>query len=101
MTTTTDSFEPTYGTGTIVSPSTTAASVSLPLETESVVLTNLSTDVTVYVRIGEGTQTASTQDYPVLPSTQISLSKGRFKRVLSYVTSAGTGSLHIILGRGL
>jgi hypothetical protein len=53
------------------------------------------------VRIGQESQTATTADYIVLPFTQISLSKGKYENTVAYVTASGTGSLHIIAGRGL
>lgn len=101
MTTTTDSFQPSYGSGVTVAPNGTSASSTLGLGSESVVLTNLDSVLTVYVRIGEGAQTATLADYPVLPNTQVSLSKGRHENTVAYRTSSGTGSLHIIAGRGL
>ena len=54
MTTTTDSFQPNYGTGTTVAPAGTSASSTIGLGSENVVLTNLDSSVTVFVRIGEG-----------------------------------------------
>ena len=101
MTTTTDSFQPAYGTGFTVAPSGTSASSTFSVDTENVVITNLSSSVTAYVRIGEGAQTATTADYPVLPSTQVSLSKGRYDNTVAYITGGSAGSLHILPGRGL
>ena len=101
MTTTTDSFQPNYGTGTTVAPAGTSASSTIGLGSENVVLTNLDSSVTVFVRIGEGAQTATTDDYPVLPNTQVSLSKARYEATVAYITGGSTGSLHIIAGRGL
>lgn len=101
MTTTTDSFQPNYGSGVTVAPSGTSASSTLGLGSENVVLTNLSSSVTVFVRIGEGAQTATTNDYPVLPGTQVSLSKARYENTVAYITGGSAGSLHIIAGRGL
>ena len=102
MTTTTDSFQPNYGNGITVAPSgTSASSTSVGEGAENVVITNLSSSVIAYVRIGEGAQTATTADYPVLPSTQVSLTKGRYEATVAYITGGSTGSLHIIPGRGL
>lgn len=101
MTTTTDSFQPNYGSGVTVAPTASSASSSLGNGSLSVVVTNLSATVTSYVRIGSGAQTATTADYPVLPGTQITLSKARNETTVAYVTASGTGSLHIIAGRGL
>ena len=101
MTTTTDSFQPSYGNGITVAPTGTSASSTLGVGSQNVVVTNLSSSVTAYVRIGTGAQTATTADYPVLPSTQISLSKDRTDNTVAYITGGSTGSLHIIAGRGL
>jgi hypothetical protein len=101
MTTTTDSFQPAYGGGVTVTPTGTSASSTLGAGSFNVVVTNLSTNVISYVRIGKGAQTATTADYPVLPSTQVSLSKGKEDNVVAYITGGSNGSLHIIAGRGL
>ena len=101
MTTTTDSFQPSYGTGITVSPTGTSASSTIGSGADNIVITNLSSSVTAYVRVGEGAQTATAADYPVLPSTQISLSKARYEATVAYITGGSTGSLHIIPGRGL
>ena len=101
MTTTTDSFQPSYGNGITVAPTTSSASSTLGAGSDNIVVTNLSSGVTAYVRIGTGAQTATTADYPVLPSTQISLSKDRTDNTVAYITDGSTGSLHIIAGRGL
>lgn len=101
MTTSTDAFQPSYGSGTTVAPSGTTAFSTLGLGATSIVITNLSAGVISYVRIGAGTQTATTADYPVLPNTQVTLSKARTDNVVAYITGGSTGSLHIIAGRGL
>ena len=101
MTTTTDSFQPSYGSGVTVAPDGTSASSTLGAGSLNVVLTNLDSSVTVFVRIGLGAQTATTDDYPVLPGTQVSLSKARYEATVAYITGGSTGSLHIIAGRGL
>jgi hypothetical protein len=101
MTTTTDAFEPSYGTGTTVSPSGTSNSSTLGAGSLNVVLTNLHSTEVVYVRVGTGAQTATVADYPVLPNTQVSLSKGKYDDTVAYITGGGTGSLHIIAGRGI
>lgn len=100
MTATTDSFQPAYGSGITVSPAGTSASSTLGAGSENIVVTNLGS-VTVYVRVGEGAQTATVADYPVLAGTQVSLSKGRTENTVAYLAASGTGSLHIVPGRGL
>jgi hypothetical protein len=101
MTTTTDAFQPSYGSGTTVAPSGTSAFSTLGLGSLNLVVTNLSAGVTSYVRVGAGAQTATTADYPVLPGTQVSLSKARTDDTVAYITGGSAGSLHIIPGRGL
>lgn len=93
-------FNPNYGSGVTVAPTNVSASVTLGNKTKSVVLTNLSASVVSYVRITPGASSATVADYPVLPSTQIVLSKSDDDAVVSYVTASGTGSLHIMAGEG-
>jgi hypothetical protein len=93
-------FAPNYGSGVTVSPTITAASLTFSNKTKSVVLTNFSTSIVCYVRIGSSGTVATMADYPVLPSTQIVLSKSDDNAVLSYVTASGTGSLHVMAGEG-
>jgi hypothetical protein len=101
MSSNTESFAPIYGTGVVVAPGVASAFSTLPIESQGVVITNLSTTVTSYVRIGTGTQVATTADYPVLPSTQVSLSKALKDQTVAYIAPAGGGSIHIIAGRGV
>lgn len=101
MATNTETFIPTYGTGVKVSPGSTSASVAIPGDAPAIVVTNLSSYIVTYVRTGTDSATATTADYPVLPGTQVSLSKGRFENRLAYITESGTSSLHIISGRGM
>ena len=96
-----ESFCPGYGSGLTVTPNVASASSTLAFDSTGVVLTNLSTTITAYVRIGTGAQTATTADYPLLPGTQVSLSKARGERTVAYIAPGGAGSLHIISGRGV
>jgi hypothetical protein len=54
----------------------------------------------VYINVGTSGITASTADYPILPNSQISLSKCQYDTHVAYITSSGTGSIHIIPGEG-
>jgi streptogramin lyase len=96
-----ETFNPAYGTGATVAPTASSASSTINSNTPAVVVTNLSDTIISYVRIGQGAQTATTADYPVLPGTQVSLSKARDDNTVAYITASGTGSLHIITGRGM
>jgi len=93
-------FNPAYGTGVTVAPTNTSASSTLGVGAKALVITNLSANVVSYVRVGTGSATATTADYPVLPSTQITLSKGQDNDTVAYVTAASTGSIHIMAGEG-
>jgi hypothetical protein len=68
-------FNPAYGTGITVAPTNTSASSTIGVGSKSLVLTNLGS-LTIYVRVGTGSTTATTADYP------------------------GTGSIHIMAGEG-
>lgn len=101
MSSNTETFCPAYGSGVTVAPGVASASSTLTVNCEGLVVTNLSSTVTSYVRVGEGSQTATTADYPLLPLTQVSLSKGLTEKTVAYIAPAGGGSIHILPGRGL
>jgi hypothetical protein len=94
------SFEPNYTRGVTVSPSTSSASSEIGFGSKALVFTNLSPTVVVYINVGTSGITASTADYPILPNSQISLSKCQYDTHVAYITSSGTGSIHIIPGEG-
>jgi len=96
-------FQPAYGSGVTVAPGSSTASTTFgPNTSETVVVTNLGLTI-VYVRVGSSGNTveASTKDYPVVAGSQVSLGKTLDDNVVAYISPGGTGSLHIILGRGL
>jgi hypothetical protein len=94
-------FTPSYQTGTTVPTGTSSASTTFnPNTSESVVLTNFGT-VVVFVRVSNGAVSATNKDYPVMPGSQVTITKNLDDAVVAYVSPDGTGSLHIILGRGL
>ena len=94
------SFEPSYTRGITVAPSTASASSVIGVGSKSLVFTNLSESVIAYVRVGNAGITASTADYPLLPNSQISVSKCQDDTHVAYITASGTGSVHIIPGEG-
>jgi streptogramin lyase len=96
-----ETFNPAYGQGVTVAPGTSSASSTIGKGSAAIVVTNLSDTVTAYVRVGAGAQTATTADYPVVPGSQVSLSKARDDNTVAYITASGTGSIHIIPGRGM
>lgn len=94
------SFEPNFGSGITVAPGAVSGSSTIGRGSKAIVVTNLSNSVVSYVRIGPSGITATSADYPLLPLTQISLSKAMDHDTVAYVTASGAGSLHIIPGEG-
>lgn len=92
-------FNPSYTNGVTVSPGTVSAASTVGAGSKSLCITNLGA-VVVYVRVGGSGIVATAADYPVLPSTQLSISKDQDATQVAYVTASGTGSLHIIPGEG-
>jgi hypothetical protein len=93
-------FNPSYGTGVTVAPGVASASSNVGFGSKALVITNLSPTVVSYVRVAEGETTATTADYPVLPNSQIVLSKAWADATVAYIAPAGGGSLHIMGGEG-
>lgn len=94
-------FTPVYGSGELVAPTTSSASIAIEKATgqKQFVVTNLGL-VTCYVSPSIGSKTATTADYPILPSTKETLTKDQLATTFNYVSESGTGSLHIIPGEG-
>ena len=93
-------FNPAYGTGITVAPGVASASSTYGVGSKALVITNLSASVLTYVRVGTGSTTATTADYPVLGGTQITLAKAQDQNTVAYIAPAGGGSIHILAGEG-
>ena len=95
-----ETFAPKYDSGqTITTGASSPITYSKGLGSKSLVLTNLGSEV-VYVRISNDTGLAATiADYPILPLTQVSISKFEDDAVLD-TFSAAAGSLHVMAGEG-
>lgn len=94
-------FAPAYTTGITVAPGAVAANSTIGFDSKSICLTNLGA-ITVYVRTFQrstGVVAATAADYPVLPLTQVTISKPDGHDAISYIGAAGA-SLHIIAGEG-
>ena len=91
-------FNPAYTQGQTVDAAAVAASVAVLASAKQLTITNLGDNV-AYVRAGIDTIAATTADMPILPGTQVSLTKGENQETVSYISAAGT-SLHIIPGEG-
>lgn len=92
-------FAPTYGSGQIVAPGVASASVTLGLGSKSLCITSLNA-VQCYVRAGTSGVVATTADYPVPASGQITISKTQDFDTVAFIAPAGGGSLHIMSGEG-
>lgn len=93
-------FAPSYTKGITVAPGVTTAASTIGVGSKSLCLTNLSSSVVSYVRVGLSGISATTADYPLLPSQQVTISKNQDHDTVAYITSSGTGSLHILPGEG-
>ncbi len=92
-------FAPSYGRGQTVAPGPTSAVATLTVSASTLCLTNLGA-YTVYVKLGEtNTITASASDYPILPGSQVVVSKTREQMFVAHYATA-TSSLHMISGEG-
>lgn len=92
-------FEPRYTAGQIVTSGVTSANVTLGFLSETVCLSNLGS-VVVFIRVGMPGISASTADYPVFPSSQVTVSKEIDADTVAFISPAGAGSLHILPGVG-
>lgn len=92
-------FNPAYGSGQIVSPDTSSASVYVGPGQKSLCLTSLGT-VTCYVRVGVSGVAATTADYPIPPGAQVTITKDQDRDYVAHIAPDGGGSLHIMTGEG-
>lgn len=92
-------FAPSYTKAVTVAPGVASASTLIGKGSKSLCLTNLSATV-CYVRVSTGNVTATAADYLVPANAQVSISKPQDDDTVSYVTSAGAASLHIMPGEG-
>ena len=96
-----ETFNPAYTQGITVAPGAVAASSTIGLGSKSLCLTNLGT-ISVYVRTykaSDGAKSATAADYPVLPLTQVTITKAEDHDTLTYIGAVGA-SLHAIPGEG-
>ena len=88
------------GTATI-NATTTAASVRIDGEGETILVTNAATDV-AFVRFGAdaGVTAATTADLPVLPGTCILIGVNTLIKYAAAVLSSGSGQVYFTIGDG-
>ena len=91
-------FNPAYTSGQTKTSAALAASFSIADGTDQVCITNTGSNI-AYVRIGSGSFSATTADYPVPSGAQVVLTKAQDDTVVSHISASGT-TLHFICGIG-
>ncbi len=91
-------FNPRRGVNTVATPAAASASVAIDAAAKSVRLVNSGANI-CHVRIGTGTQTATTADTPLRAGSDLIVSKAEGDDVLAHISAAGT-TLHIQTGEG-
>lgn len=91
-------FQPRAGSNVVASPGASSASITIDAQAKSVRLVNVGANI-CHVRIGVGSQTATTADMPVRAGAEIVVSKGDGENTLAHISAAGT-TLHIQVGEG-
>lgn len=92
-------FQPAYGQNHTVSATTTSASVTLGAATKSLLLVNSGSQL-VYVRVGEGAQTATAADMPLRAGSEVLIGKPNDALTVAYLAAAATSTLSIMPGEG-
>lgn len=91
-------FNPQRGANQVTTPAAASASVTIDGTSKSVRLVNSGANI-CHVRIGSGTQTATTADLPVRAGSEIVISKAEGETTLAHISAAGT-TLHVQTGEG-
>jgi hypothetical protein len=92
------SFYPGRGANQVVTPGAASAEVTVDPKAKSVRLVNSGANI-CHVRIGIGTQTATTADTPIRAGSEIIVSKGEGEGNVAHISASGT-TLHIQPGEG-
>lgn len=91
-------FNPNRGANQVSTPGAASVSVTINAISKSVRLVNSGSNI-CHVRIGTGTQTATTADLPIRAGSEVILSKGEGEDTLAHISAVGT-TLHIQPGEG-
>lgn len=91
-------FQPQRGANQVLTPAAASASVSINPSSKSVRLVNTGAAI-CHIRIGAGSQTATTADMPVNAGESIVVSKGDGENTLAHISATGT-TLHVQTGEG-
>jgi hypothetical protein len=92
-------FNPAYGSGQNLTANATSQSVTIPAGTKSIRIVNTGSNP-AQVRIGKGTQTATTADLHIMPNTIEIFTKDQDDTTVAYISALGT-TLNIMLGEGM
>jgi hypothetical protein len=91
-------FQPQSGQNQVVTPAAASASATIPAGPKSVRLVNSGLNI-CHVRIGQGTQTASTADMPVRSGESVIVQRQENETTVAHISASGT-TLHIQPGEG-
>ena len=92
-------FTPAYGTGITVAPTVSSARSTHGRGYKQLVISNIGS-VNCYVKPLTDSGSASSEDYLILPNSQVVITKDKKANMIAYISETGTGSLHIIAGEG-
>ena len=93
-------FTPVFGSGQIISATTTSSSVTLSNKNESLCMSNIGSDA-VYIKTGEGSATATNADYPVLPGQQVTMMLPEGHDTVAALANATSSSVQVMVGEGI
>lgn len=91
-------FFPHRGANQVVTPAAASASVTVEKHAHAIRFVNSGANI-CSVRIGTGSQTATTADTPIRAGSEVILRKADGEDTVAYISAAGT-TLHIQTGEG-
>jgi hypothetical protein len=91
-------FNPAYTKGVVVSPGAASARTLIGAGQGALLLTNTGSNI-CYVRAGGAAVVATTADVPVLPNSQVSITKTIDDAYVAYISASGT-TLQVLPGEG-
>ena len=91
-------FQAQRGANQVVTPAAASASATIAIGPKSVRLVNSGANI-CHVRIGQGSQTATTADMPIRAGSEIIVQRQEDEVTVAYISASGT-TLHIQTGEG-
>ena len=89
---------PNYGSGITLTATSTSAKASINVDAKGLIITNLGDNI-AYIKVGKTNAVASTADYPIMPYTQVVITKSIEHDSIGYISALGA-SLHVMIGEG-